>query len=164
MTPKCVLLVDDYPDALEIWGLYLRSMGYEVITAADGLQAVAEAHTHRPDIIVLDLELPGITGFEAAIRLRHAADTAEIPLIAATGYSHVKQLNQARDAGFDSIIVKPCEPMALVAEIERLLDRTCGLDDDVTNGDRKGRTHKKKPVARTNPERSWTGKQLSQDL
>jgi CheY-like chemotaxis protein len=119
--PKRILLVDDYPDALEIWGLYLRSLGYDVETADDGLKAVECAHRHLPDLIVLDLELPGITGFEAAIRLRNAPETAAIPLIAATGYSHVKQLDQARDSGFDSIVVKPCEPAALVAEIERLL-------------------------------------------
>ena len=121
MPSKRILLVDDYPDALEIWGLYLRSLGYEVQTADDGLTAVEQAHKYLPDIIVLDLELPGITGFEAAVRLRQAPDTAAIPLIAATGYSHVKQLNQARESGFDSIVVKPCEPAALVAEIERLL-------------------------------------------
>lgn len=116
-----ILLVDDYPDALEIWGLYLRALGYEVDTADDGLKAVEQAMQHRPDAIVLDLELPGITGFEAAVRLRRSPATSHIPLIAATGYSHVKQLNQARESGFDSIMVKPCEPQALVAEIERLL-------------------------------------------
>jgi CheY-like chemotaxis protein len=121
---KRILLVDDYPDALEIWGLYLRSLGYTVETADDGLSAVEQAHHHLPDIIVLDLELPGITGFEAAVRLRQAPDTAAIPLIAATGYSHVKQLNQARESGFDSIVIKPCEPAALVGEIERLLQKT----------------------------------------
>src|SRR5687768_17275677 len=88
---KRILLVDDYPDALEIWGLYLRSLGYEVETADDGLTAVEMAHSKLPDIIVLDLELPGITGFEAAVRLRHASDTRAIPLIAATGYSHATQ-------------------------------------------------------------------------
>lgn len=123
MSPKRILLVDDYPDALEIWGLYLRALGYHVDTADDGLKAVEQAHQLIPDIIVLDLELPGITGFEAAVRLRQSPDTAAIPLIAATGYSHVKQLNQARESGFDSIIVKPCEPAALVAEIERLLEQ-----------------------------------------
>ena len=121
MAAKRILLVDDYPDALEIWGLYLRSMGYDVIEADDGLKAVEQAHRYKPDIIVLDLELPGITGFEAAVRLRDAEETRDIPLIAATGYSHAKQLDQARAAGFDSIVIKPCEPGALVAEIERLL-------------------------------------------
>jgi CheY-like chemotaxis protein len=118
---KRILLVDDYPDALEIWGLYLRALGYDVETAEDGLQAVEQAHRVSPDAIVLDLELPGISGFEVASRLRQSDDTREIPLIAATGYSHVKQINQAREAGFDSVMVKPCEPAALVAEIERLL-------------------------------------------
>lgn len=123
MPRKRILLVDDYPDALEIWGLYLRSLDYDVITADDGLTAVAKARADAPDIVVLDLELPGITGFEAARRLRRDPDTMAIPLIAATGYSHVKQLEEARRSGFDSIVVKPCEPAALVAEIERLLAR-----------------------------------------
>jgi CheY-like chemotaxis protein len=118
---KRILLVDDYPDALEIWGLYLRSLGYDVETADDGLKAVEQAHRYRPDVIVLDLELPGITGFEAAVRLRASDATKHIPLIAATGYSHVTQLDQARASGFDTIVVKPCEPAALVAEVERLL-------------------------------------------
>jgi CheY-like chemotaxis protein len=118
---KRILLVDDYPDALQIWGLYLRAMGYDVVEADDGLQAVTQAHLQHPDIIVLDLELPGITGFEAALRLRNSAETRDIPLIAATGYSHATQLNQARASGFDAIVVKPCEPAVLVGEIERLL-------------------------------------------
>jgi CheY-like chemotaxis protein len=60
--------------------------------------------------------------------LRQAPDTHDIPLIAATGYSHVKQLDQARQSGFDSIVVKPCEPAVLVAEIERLLWRPGSRD------------------------------------
>ena len=67
MAGKQILLVDDYPDALEIWGLYLRSLGYDVVTAVNGLDAVDLAHRVHPDAIVLDLELPGITGFEAAV-------------------------------------------------------------------------------------------------
>ena len=118
-----ILLVDDYPDALQIWGVYLRAMGYDVVEADDGLNAVTQAHLHHPDIIVLDLELPGITGFEAALRLRNSAETRGIPLIAATGYSHATQLNQARASGFDAIVVKPCEPALLVSEIERLLQK-----------------------------------------
>jgi CheY-like chemotaxis protein len=114
-----ILLVDDYPDALEMWGLYLRSLGYDVATADDGLTAFEMALAIVPDVIVMDLELPGITGFEAARRLRQDARTSGVPLIAATGYSHVKQLDQARSAGFDSIIIKPCDPGVLVAEIER---------------------------------------------
>jgi two-component system CheB/CheR fusion protein len=116
-----VLLVDDYPDALEMWGLYLRSFGYDVTTAADGQTALDMALTLVPDVIVMDLELPGITGFEVARRLRQEERTAAVPLIAATGYSHARQIDQARQAGFDAIIVKPTDPGALVDEIERRL-------------------------------------------
>jgi CheY-like chemotaxis protein len=116
-----ILLVDDYPDTLEIWGLYLRSFDYSVLTATDGLTAVELAHAEHPDLIVLDLELPGISGSEAAVRLRTDPSTAHIPLIAATGYSHRAQLDHARRSGFDSIMIKPCEPSALDREIQRLL-------------------------------------------
>ena len=117
-----ILIVDDYPDALEIWTLYLRAVGYRVSTAADGHTAVAMAEQLRPALIVLDLELPGISGFEAARRLRRNPATHDIPLIAATGYSHQRQLAMAREAGFDRVVVKPVDPDCLGREIERLLD------------------------------------------
>ena len=119
---KHILIVDDYPDALDIWELYLQSMGYRVSTARDGMQALAEAERLLPDLIVLDLELPRLSGFEVAARLKSNPETQGIPLIAATGYSHMRQLDRARDAGFDRIVVKPCDPDTLVDEIERLLD------------------------------------------
>ena len=118
---KHILIVDDYPDALDIWAFYLRAMGYRVSTAADGAAAIAQAERLLPDLIVLDLELPNVSGFDVARRLRANPDTHFIPLIAATGYSHVKQLDRARDAGFDQIVIKPCDPDMLVEEIERLL-------------------------------------------
>lgn len=116
-----ILLVDDYPDALDMWGLYLRSLGYEVLTAADGRSAVEVATTQAPDVVVMDLELPVLSGFDAARRLRQDDRTSALPLIAATGYSQIGQLEQARLAGFDAIVIKPCEPRVLVIEIERLL-------------------------------------------
>lgn len=118
---KHILIVDDYADALDIWAIYLQSMGFRVSTAADGLKAVAQAELLLPDLIVLDLELPGLSGFEAAKRLRSTAETRDIPLIAATGYSHARQLDLARQSGFDAVVVKPCDPDMLVQEIERLL-------------------------------------------
>jgi CheY-like chemotaxis protein len=118
---KHILIVDDYPDALDIWALYLRSRGYRVSTASDGASAITQTELLRPDLVVLDLELPRISGFEVAKRLRENPETQAIPLIAATGYSHLRQLDRAREAGFDQIIVKPCDPDMLVDEIERLL-------------------------------------------
>jgi two-component system cell cycle response regulator DivK len=116
-----ILLVDDYRDSLEVWEWYLRSLGYEVATATNGLDAVRLAETSHPHVIVMDLELPGITGYEAARRLQGSETTARIPLIAATGYSHRQQLDQARDAGFKRIVIKPCDPARLVSEIEAAL-------------------------------------------
>jgi two-component system cell cycle response regulator DivK len=149
--PKRILLVDDYPDALEIWELYLGSLGYDVVTADDGPKALDRAHAQRPDVIVLDLELPGITGFEVARRLRGAAETAAIPLIAATGYSHVPQLDEAREAGFDSIVIKPCEPEALVAEIERLLGQAPGSAQSPQMAPVKRLSHKEYPLDTVEP-------------
>ena len=118
---KHILIVDDYPDSLDMWALYLRVLGYRVSTAADGAAAIAQAQRLLPDLIVLDLELPSVSGFDVAKRLRANPDTQFIPLIAATGYSHLKQLDRARAAGFDQIVIKPCDPDMLVEEIERLL-------------------------------------------
>ena len=120
-TGKHILIVDDYPDALDIWAIYLQAMGYRVSTAGDGAAAIAQAERLLPDLIVLDLELPRVSGFDVAKRLRANPATSHIPLIAATGYSHVKQLDRAREAGFDQIVVKPCDPDLLVEEIERQL-------------------------------------------
>jgi len=116
-----ILVVDDYGDALEMWALYLRSRGYGVLTAGDGLKAVEMAAEYLPDLIIMDLDLPGITGLEAARRLRGLSKTAQIPLIAATGCSHVKQLDEAYVVGFAAVLIKPCEPAALVKEIDRVL-------------------------------------------
>jgi len=115
-------LVDDYPDVLDMWGLYLRHRGYDVDTASDGFEAIEHAHEHVPDVVVLDLGLPGIDGCEVAVRLREAPDTAEVPLIAATGYSNTDQLTEARQSGFDAIILKPCDPAQLEAAIKKQLD------------------------------------------
>jgi two-component system, cell cycle response regulator DivK len=118
---KHILIVDVYADAVDIWAIYLQSRGYRVSTAADGPTALEKAITLLPDLIILDLELPGLTGFEVAQGLRAKPDTSGIPLIAATGYSHARQLDLARQSGFDAVLVKPCDPDMLVQEIERLL-------------------------------------------
>jgi len=126
-TDARILIVDDYPDALEIWALYLRALGYNVLTAVDGADAIAQAEQQLPELIVLDLELPGISGFEVARRLRRDERTRHIPLIAATGYSHERQLSMAREAGFDRVLVKPIEPETLIDAIDEHLDSTCSV-------------------------------------
>lgn len=116
-----ILIVDDYADALQVWDLYLRASGFDVLTAADGAGALAEAANHHPDLIVLDLELPDFSGFKVARTLGAQEATKHIPKIAVTGYSQAKKLDEARASGFDMILIKPCDPDDLVAAIHRLL-------------------------------------------
>jgi CheY-like chemotaxis protein len=120
--PASILIVDDYVDALEAWRLFLRAAGFQVHTAADGESALAEAVKHRPDLIVMDLELPKMSGLDVAKALRQRDDTRDIPLIVATGYSHAQTLANEKDVTVDAVIVKPCDPDRLVSEIKRLLE------------------------------------------
>ena len=119
--PATLLLVDDYPDTLEMWTLYLRSRGYRVLTADNGLDAVDIATAELPSLVILDLDLPGLSGYEVARRLRGGPPTSAIPLIAATGHSDDRRAAEATRAGFTSILVKPCEPEGLVRVIESML-------------------------------------------
>lgn len=119
-----VLIVDDYADALDVWQIYLRGSGFAVLTATDGHTALEVATAERPSVVVLDLELPGLSGLQVAAALKAAPATRDIPLIAVTGHSHHHQLEQARAAGFARVLVKPCDPDALVAEIHGLLAAT----------------------------------------
>ena len=125
---QSILLVDDYPDALETWGLFLEMQGYDVLTAANGQEAVDRAISARPDLIVMDLSLPVMSGFDAARRLRALPETSHIPLIAATGYSAATQIDDAREAGFEIVLIKPCDPDELVSAITRLLDPLHRMD------------------------------------
>ena len=118
-----ILIVDDYADALDVWQRYLQAEGFHVLTAADGHQALAVATSERPDLIVMDLELPGLSGLDVARTLRAQHATRHIPLIAATGHSRTALLDLARQSGFDLVLVKPCDPTALVREIRRMLER-----------------------------------------
>ncbi len=118
---RTVLIVDDYLDALDVWSIYLGVEGFRVLTASTGQQALATASAELPDLIVLDLDLPDVSGFEVARELRSQAATRDIPLIAATGYSHAVQQDKARASGFNAVLVKPCDPDVLVGEIQRLL-------------------------------------------
>ena len=75
-----ILIVDDYPDALDVWDLYLRASGFEVLRAEDGTEALRCACEEKPDLVVMDLELPGLTGVQVARALRERLDTRHIPL------------------------------------------------------------------------------------
>lgn len=115
-----VLVVDDYADATDVWALYLQSAGFDVDTAADGPDAIARALDGRPDLVVMDLNLPGCSGIEVARTLRADPRTADLPLIAVTGSADRRDLDAARPL-FQAVVAKPCDPAELVAQIRRLV-------------------------------------------
>ena len=116
-----IMLVDDYVDNREVYAHYLRYKGYRVEEAEDGHQALEKASRYLPDLIVMDLALPGLDGWEATRRLKSDPQTSGIPVIALTGHAMDGQSERARAAGCDAFVVKPCEPSDLEARIRSLL-------------------------------------------
>jgi CheY-like chemotaxis protein len=118
----CVLVVDDYPDAREMYGEYLEYCGFDVVQAANGIEALERALEAKPDIILMDLSLPVMDGWEATRRLKADKRTANIPVVALTGHALAGISEGAKKAGCDSFVTKPCLPEDLVKEIRRVLD------------------------------------------
>jgi two-component system cell cycle response regulator DivK len=112
-----ILVVEDTPDNRQILRDLLTSVGYELIEAVDGLTGVAAATEHRPDLILMDIELPEIDGYEATRRIKANPDTAGIPIIAVTSYALSGDDEKARAAGCDGYIAKPYSPRALLAKV-----------------------------------------------
>jgi two-component system cell cycle response regulator DivK len=117
-----VLVVDDYPDAREMYGEYLEYCGFEVVQASNGMEALQAALDEAPDIILMDLSLPVMDGWEATRRLKADKRTAAIPVVALTGHALAGISEGAKKAGCDAFVTKPCLPEDLVKEIQRLLD------------------------------------------
>jgi two-component system cell cycle response regulator DivK len=116
-----VLVVDDYRDAREMYAQYLSFSGFRVAEAANGAEALEQALANPPDIILMDLSLPGMDGWEATRRLKADARTRHIPVLALTGHALPGYSVSARKAGCDGFITKPCLPEDVVAEVRRLL-------------------------------------------
>jgi len=119
-----VLVVEDYQDAREMYSAYLQFSGYRVAEATNGLEAIETAIQLMPDIILMDLALPKVDGWEATKRLKSDPRTKHIPIVALTGHALAGFAEGAREAGCDAFVTKPCLPDALVAEIRRMLGET----------------------------------------
>jgi two-component system, cell cycle response regulator DivK len=121
-----VLLVDDYSDAREMYSEYLEFSGFDVVEASNGMEALELAHDHAPDIILMDLSLPVMDGWETTRRLKANTRTASIPVVALTGHALAAVSEGAREAGCDAFVTKPCLPEDLVKEIRRMLGQPAG--------------------------------------
>lgn len=121
-TLPLVLVVEDYQDAREMYAAYLQFSGYRVAEATNGIEAIEKTNELLPDIILMDLALPRMDGWEATRRLKANDKTRHIPIVALTGHALAGHAEGARLAGCDSFVTKPCLPDALVAEIQRMLE------------------------------------------
>jgi two-component system cell cycle response regulator DivK len=117
-----VLVVEDYQDAREMYSEYLRYAGFRVAEAANGYEAIDKASSLLPDIILMDLALPRMDGWEATRRLKRDERTRHIPVVALTGHALSGHAESASQAGCDAFVTKPCLPDALVTEITKILE------------------------------------------
>jgi CheY-like chemotaxis protein len=116
-----VMVVDDFADGRDLLVDYLSFTGFRVEQAADGLEALEKALRTRPDVILMDLSLPKLDGWEVTRRLKGDAGTRRIRIIALTAHALETYADSARAAGCDAVVTKPCLPADLVAEVRRQL-------------------------------------------
>jgi two-component system cell cycle response regulator len=116
-----ILVIEDNPANLELMRYVLGAFGHTVVTAIDGDEGIAAARRERPDLIVCDLQLPGIDGFEVVRRLNADPAFARVPLIAVTAYAMVGDRERVLAAGFDDYIAKPIEPQSFVDRVDGFL-------------------------------------------
>jgi len=118
---KRILVVEDQEDNRQILRDLLGSVGYDMIEAEDGEQAIAAATAHRPDLILMDIQLPVLDGYEATRRIKADPALQAIPIIVVTSYALSGDEGKARAAGCDDYLTKPYSPRALLAKIREHL-------------------------------------------
>lgn len=118
---KTVLLVEDNEDNLVVYRTILEHVGYTVIEARDGEEGVERARSERPDIILMDISIPKIDGWEATGQLKADEATAGIPIIALTAHALEEDRAKAMRAGCDGYLAKPVEPRRVVQEVEKYI-------------------------------------------
>jgi two-component system, cell cycle response regulator DivK len=121
-----ILVVEDQQDNRQILRDLLTSADFEVIEAVDGEAGLAAAAAHKPDLILMDVQLPGIDGYEATRRLKGDAVLRDVPVIAVTAHALSGAEEEARDAGCDGYISKPISPRQLLAKVREYLSRPSG--------------------------------------
>jgi two-component system CheB/CheR fusion protein len=122
LSPRRVLVVDDNEDSAETLAQLLKITGHDVRTAYDGPAALVAAHAFHPDIVLLDIGLPYMDGYEVARQLRATSELAPMRIVALTGYGQEEDRRRAVEAGFDAHLVKPADPDELqhvIGQVEK---------------------------------------------
>jgi len=121
MMNKTILVIEDHEDNRRIMRDLLTSAGYEVIEAVTGEEGVTAAETHRPDLILMDVQLPGLDGYEATRRIKANRSLQKVPIIIVTSYALSGDDVKAFEAGCDAYVSKPFSPRELLAKIREFL-------------------------------------------
>ncbi len=124
--PRTILLVEDNEDNRIIYATALRFTGYEVIEAITGTEGVRFARSAKPDLILMDISVPELDGWQATTILKGDPATAAIPIIAVTAHALPEDEERSMQAGCDGYLAKPITPAALIAEVDRRLGRVSG--------------------------------------
>lgn len=114
------LVVDDAPDVTEMLGMLMRFAGYEVVTAFGAAEAFEAARRNSFDVVISDIGMPGMNGYELAEALRGLPAYAAVPLIAVTGFSMFDDRERALGSGFNDFLTKPINPSDLIDKVNRL--------------------------------------------
>ncbi|MEI6863674.1 MAG: response regulator, partial [Candidatus Omnitrophota bacterium] len=120
---KKILIVDDEKQLVSLVRLHMEMSGYEVLSASDGEEALAVANRDKPDLMILDLMLPKIDGWEVCKRLRAESKSGDIPVIMLTARSETEDKLKGFECGADDYMTKPFSPRELVARVKRVLAR-----------------------------------------
>jgi two-component system cell cycle response regulator DivK len=118
---KRILVVEDTEDNRRILRDLLTAAGYDLIEATDGAAGVAMAQQHKPDLVLMDIQLPVIDGYEATRRIKADPALTHIPIVAVTSYALSGDEEKARAAGCDAYVAKPFSPRQLLAKVRELL-------------------------------------------
>ncbi len=118
---KQILVIEDHEDNRRILRDLLTSAGFDVVEATTGEDGVALAETHRPDLILMDIQLPGLDGYEATRRIKANPTLRQIPVIAVTSYALSGDEAKAKEVGCDGYVAKPFSPRALLAKVREYL-------------------------------------------
>ncbi len=118
---RCILVVEDQMDNRQILRDLLGNAGYELLEAENGAEALTTVAQQRPDLILMDIQLPGMDGYEATRRLKADPATKSIPIIVVTSYALSGDESKAREAGCDAYVTKPYSPRQLLGKVREFL-------------------------------------------
>ena len=129
-TPK-ILVIDDEQKVLDLIGFRLHLLGYRMIAATNGEDGLALAESEQPDLIILDITMPGLDGLTVCGRLKKSDATANIPILMLTARCDVEDVNKAMTVGADDYIVKPYDPTVLQTKIRLALSGGAAASSDI---------------------------------